>query len=407
MPTELPASLRRIAAELDELGGPRPGHPSESIPDFRGTDFELERELGRGGMGIVYLARQISLARLVAVKILPPAFSRSETFRARFADESRLVAQLHHPGIIDVYAAGSCGKDCYFAMEYVEGATVRDHVFKTLEDVAALGLCAAEALAYAHDCGILHRDIKPANILVNAQGRVKIGDFGLACLAGRATDAAGTRAYMAPELLRGESASVQTDVYALGATLLEEAQPLLELHPNADFAAILSRATHPDPARRYGSMSDLADELDRWLHHEPLKARPPGLLHRLALWARRNPSAALGALVAALLAAGLFAALTVGYFRTRSALAQVENEAVHTAEALVSALTATDEEREFPDKRLAKLKRAKGTLEQLQARFPDNKKIAQAVARLVRALEFTAGRGTRLRGRSRAELPGL
>ena len=392
MPTELPASLRRLAAELDALGGTLPDHPPENAPDFRGTDFELGRELGRGGMGIVYLARQISLARPVAVKVLLPVFSRSETFRARFADESRLVAQLHHPGIIDVYAAGSCGHDCYFAMEYVEGATVRDHVFKTLEDVASLGICTAEALAYAHGCGILHRDIKPANILINAEGHVKIGDFGLACFAGHAADAAGTRAYMAPELLRGENASVQTDVYALGATLREEARPLLELHPNADFTAILSKATHPDPARRYRNMSDLADELDRWLRHEPLEARPPGWPHRLALWTRRNPSAALGALAAALLAIGLFAALLAGYLRTRSALAQVEHEAVHTSEALVAALTATDEERLIADKRIAKLKRAKKTLEQLQARFPDNKEIAQAVARLVRALEFTARR---------------
>ncbi|HBJ59488.1 MAG TPA: hypothetical protein DDY72_03335 [Verrucomicrobia bacterium] len=110
------------------------------------------------------------------------------------------------------------------------------------------------------------------------------------------------------------------------------------------------------------------------------------------MWTRRNPSAALGALAAALLAIGLFAALLAGYLRTRSALAQVEHEAVHTSEALVAALTATDEERLIADKRIAKLKRAKKTLEQLQARFPDNKEIAQAVARLVRALEFTARR---------------
>ena len=228
MDTDVPQDLRGLAAELDALAGRASAlSGADHLPTLDGADFEPFAELGRGGMGVVYAARQRSLDRTVAVKVLAPHLSSAPAFRARFADEAHLVAQLHHPNILDVYAAGSCNGCCYFAMEYVDGTTARDHAFASLDAVAAFGITVADALAYAHGCGVLHRDIKPANILIGADGTVKVGDFGLACLAGAATDASGTRNYMAPELLRGERATVLSDVYALGATLAEEAAPRL------------------------------------------------------------------------------------------------------------------------------------------------------------------------------------
>jgi len=396
MPTELPDNLKSLAAELDALAG-RTADSSEvsDLPTLDGTDFEPFAELGRGGMGVVYAARQRSLDRTVAVKVLAPHLSDAPTFRARFADEAHLVAQLHHPNILDVYAAGSCNGCCYFAMEYVDGSTARDHAFASLDAVATFGITVADALAYAHGCGVLHRDIKPANILIGADGTVKVGDFGLACLVGAATDASGTRSYMAPELLRGERATVLSDVYALGATLAEEAAPHLHTHPDADFAAILDKATAANPANRYADMTAFAADLRRYRAHEPLVARPPSALRRIVLWTRRNPSAVVGAAVALLLAFGLFAALAVGYVRTSAALAQVEVEATNTANALIAALTATDEDRAASDKRLAKLKRAKETVERLHARFSANEEMVHAIERLARAIEFTERRGRR------------
>lgn len=393
MTTELPDNLKSLAVELDALAALASVSPeANSIPPLDGTDFTPFAEIGRGGMGVVYAAHQLSLDRTVAVKVLAPRLSSAPAFRKRFAAESRLVAQLHHPNILDVYAAGTSGESCYFAMEHVDGVTARDYTFGSLADVAGLGALVAEALAYAHGCGVLHRDIKPANILIDRRGTVKLGDFGLACLAGTATDASGTRRYMAPELLRGENATVMSDVYALGMTLQEKAAPHLYTHTEPEFEAILGKATAHDPTARYADMTALAADLRHYLAHEPVTARPPSVPRRLALWARRNPPAAVGAVAALVLALGLFAALTIGYIRTAAALAQVEAEATHTANALVSALTATEEDRTAPDKRLTKLRRAKETVEQLHVRFPDNGEINHAIERLTRAIEFTEQR---------------
>ena len=147
-------------------------------------------------------------------------------------------------------------------MERVDGTTARDHAFDGLADVATFGVCVAEALAYAHACGILHRDVKPANVLIGADGVVKVADFGLACLAGGETDASGTQGFIAPEILRGESASVASDIYALGQTLAVEAMPFLQRRADADFAAILAKATAEDADARYADMTAFADEVE-------------------------------------------------------------------------------------------------------------------------------------------------
>ena len=221
-------ALRSLAAELDEVGSEEVGRavpsPPPEIPDFRLTDV-----LGRGGMGTVYLAEQVSLGRAVALKVVNrPAVG--------IADEARTVAQLHHPNIVQVYAAGTAQDQPWFAMELMRGKTANHSTFASAEDVARLGIQIAEALSYAHRCGVIHRDVKPSNIFIGENGIAKLGDFGLASVATSAVlPYGGTRRYMAPELLGGlrpsavsagapavssaAVASESSDQYALGVTL--------------------------------------------------------------------------------------------------------------------------------------------------------------------------------------------
>ena len=358
--------LRALAAELDALGQTlAPGRP-ETPPDP--PDFRLGPLLGRGGMGAVYRAEQLSLGRPVAVKFIDRAGEG-------FAEEARALARLHHPGIVHVYAAG---KD-WFAMELVEGESADRADFPGLDDVARLGLAAAEALAYAHRCGILHRDIKPSNLFLGAEGpaAAKLGDFGLACLAADAPAAhGGTLRYMAPERRRGEPATEAADQFSLGATLRELAGERLQ----GDFAAIVAKATAEDPAARYPSVEALRDDLRRFLAREPVRAAPPSLLRRGRLFARRNPLAAVGLAAAHLCLFAFAAALAAGYVRTRRALDATRREAAQGAQALAHALAEV--EKGDRDPRAAELARATKLAEALARRFPDDPAIAEAVQTL-------------------------
>ena len=369
-------ALRSLAAELDELGreGERPREPPE-IPDFRLTDV-----LGLGGMGTVYLAEQVSLGREVALKVVNrPAVG--------IADEARTVAQLHHPNIVQVYAAGTAKDQSWFAMELIRGKTANHSPFASPEDVARLGVQIAEALSYAHHCGVIHRDVKPSNIFIGENGIAKLGDFGLA----NSTGDGGTRRYMAPELLGGPRpsavsagapavssaavASESSDQYALGVTLQE-----LAPDDDADFAAVCAKAIAHDPSRRYENMDAMLDDLRRFLVHKPVAANPPSLFRRFRLFARRNPLAASGIVVASILLAAFIAALAVGYIRTSRALAATEREAASAAQAL--AKVVADIDRADSDKRETEITRAITAAEHLAERFPDNAEIADAVDRL-------------------------
>ena len=296
---ELTNDLRLLASELDELGKGENSSPPPfpSIPDFEPTSL-----LGCGGMGAVYLARQISLGRDVAVKVVA----------AGVADEARTVAQLHHPNIVQVFSAGGDAESAWFAMELIKGESADRHKFSSIEDVARLGVAVAEALAYAHRCGILHRDVKPSNVFVGDGGMVKLGDFGLACLAAEGVkDKSGTKQYMAPEVLDGGAVSEASDQYSLGVTLRELAGPRLTRPTNSggprsvaasdgtksappDFEAICAKATAQDPTRRYESVEAMLADLRRFLAHEPVAANPPSPLRRFRLFAWRNPLAAFG-----------------------------------------------------------------------------------------------------------------
>jgi len=374
-------ALRSLAAELDELGreGERLREPPE-IPDFRLTDV-----LGRGGMGTVYLAEQVSLGREVALKVVETMVGtrvprvHSHAGRVTLPDEARTVAQLHHPNIVQVYAAGTAQDQSWFAMELMRGKTASHSPFASTEEVARLGVQIAEALSYAHRCGVIHRDVKPSNIFIGENGIAKLGDFGLA----NSTGDGGTRRYMAPELLDGGKATELSDQYALGVTLRE-----LAPDGDTDFAAICAKAAAQDPSRRYESMDAMLDDLRRFLAHKPVAANPPSPFRRFRLFARRNPIAASGIVAASILLAAFVAALAVGYIKTSRALAATEREAASAAQSLAKVIT--DINRADSDKRDAEITRALTAAEHLAERFPENAEIADAVDRLKAARDAHA-----------------
>ena len=379
---ELTADLRHLATELDELGaldsgGSQPaassgaqGRVPPAIPDF-----EIVKPLGHGGMGTVYLARQVSLGRDVAVKVVA---AKGDSL----PNEARTVASLHHPNIVQVYSAGRDGDSAWFAMELVNGESADKHEFATVEDVARIGVSVAEALSYAHRCGILHRDVKPANVFIGTDGQVKLGDFGLACLASaNMADGSGTRRYMAPELLFGAEATERSDLFSLGVTLRELAGRVQGASP--DFAAICAKAANPDPTSRYENVDAMLADLRRFLAQEPVAANPPSPWRRFRLFGQRNPLAAAGVVAVAVCFAAFVQALAIGYVRTSRAYDAVHREAAMTAQSLATILT--DFDRNEGDPREQELKRALEVAESLAARFPDDETIKASVEAIRKA----------------------
>ena len=395
--------LEALARELDELGKTPARREPDVPPNFGGTDWRLVRSIGKGAMGTVYEAEQISLARKVAIKVLPVAVSSSPSRRTRFLREAQTLAMLHHPNIVKVYAAGTAGERLFYAMDLVQGTDLRSINPASADDVAILGLSAAQALAYAHRCGVIHQDVKPANLLVDGDGNLHLADFGIAALlqgADHVSSSGGTRRYMAPEMQDGRGiASPASDQYALGVTLTELAHGAKDNHIPSELTAIFNKMTAPEPDARYSDMEAVADDLHRFLRHEPVLAQPPSLVRRFSLWTRRNPAAAIGAAVAAVCLVGFILALAFGFVQSRrafmqtqaalaqtqAALAQTEAEAAHAAQALAEALTITDINE--PDKRDGELQRALAAAEELAARFPANTDIAAAVEQLKKARE--------------------
>jgi TolB-like protein/Tfp pilus assembly protein PilF len=318
----------------------RAGHPARIVTDF--GDYELLEEMGRGGQGLVYRARQKSLNRTVALKIIGLGQWATKTHLKRFHLEAEAAASLDHPCIVPIYEIGERDGSCYFSMKLVEGGPI-DEVVKRepmpIRRAAELIAKLARTVHYAHERGILHRDIKPGNILVDAKGEPHLTDFGLARLAEtestvtRTTEVLGTPSYMAPEQAQGNPAAAglarTTDVYGLGAvfyhlltghppfaggTTYETIQLVLETEPrrphllnpkvDRDVATICLKCLEKDPQRRYPSALALAEDLERWLKHEPIQARRAGVLIRASKWIRRQPAiAALIALSIALTAA--------------------------------------------------------------------------------------------------------
>ena len=377
---ELTADLRHLAEELDELSETEnvrtPSFPS--IPDFEHVSL-----LGSGGMGTVYVARQISLGRDVAVKVVP--VGGVDATSASLPEEARTVAQLHHPNIVQVFSAGGDATAAWFAMELVKGESADTYSFSSIDDVARLGIAVAEALAYAHSCGILHRDVKPSNIFVGEGGAIKLGDFGLSCLAAEGVkDKSGTKRYMAPEVLDGGEISEASDQYSLGVTLSE----LGGARVPPDFAAICAKATAHDPARRYESVEVMLSDLRRYIAREPVSANPPSPLRRFRLFTRRNPLAAFGIVAAVLCLAAFVVALAVGYVKTSRALEATHQEAARAAQSLAATMTNFD--RSERDPRDTELRRAQEVAEALAARFPEDETIKKSVEAIRQARERRA-----------------
>src|SRR5213079_1352405 len=308
------------------------------LKDF--GDYELLEEIGRGGQGVVYRARQKSLNRIVALKVIGLAHWATEAHVKRFQLEAEAAASLNHPYIVPIYEVGERDGACYFSMGLVDGGQL-DAVAKRepipIRHAAELIAELARTVSYAHEHGILHRDIKPGNILLDAKGEPHLTDFGLARLVEtestmtRTLDVLGTPSYMAPEQAMGNNAAVSsvTDIYGLGAVLYQllTGQPpfaggatyetiklLLDTEPrhprllnpkiDRDLSTICLKCLEKDPKRRYASALALAEDLERWLRHEPIQARHTGVFARGGKWVRRNPTSTL--LVASLL--GLAAA---------------------------------------------------------------------------------------------------
>jgi WD40 repeat protein/serine/threonine protein kinase len=376
-------------------------------------DFRLLREIGRGGMGVVYEAEQLSLQRRVALKVLPFGATVDARQLRRFQTEARAAAGLHHTNIVPVYYVGSERGVHYYAMQFVEGSDLAslvahlrrqggraapdsqavetvaaadgeavpptaapaavtrpvaglstEHAARSLEyfrTVARLGIQAAEALDYAHQQGIVHRDIKPANLLVDAEGRLWVTDFGVAHVQSdpRLTmsgDLVGTLRYMSPEQALANRGIVdhRSDVYSLGATLYElltlepvfpgnDRQELLHkitfeepLPPRrhcpgipVELETIVLKAVAKSPAERYDTAQELADDLRRFLDDLPIRARRPSLLQRVRKWARRHRTVVQAAAACLLLTA---AGLMVGGWL-------LDQEKARTAEAKARAAT--------------------------------------------------------------------
>src|SRR5437016_2904064 len=305
-------------------------------------DYELLEEVGRGGQGVVFRARQKSLNRTVALKVISLGQWASKAHLKRFRREAEAAASLDHPSIVPIYEVGERDGSCYFSMKFVEGGQLDEVVRRTpmsIRQAAKLIAKVARTVHYAHEHGILHRDIKPGNILLDAKGEPHLTDFGLARLVEsessvtQTLDVLGTPSYMAPEQALGNNAAVSsaTDVYGLGAVLYQllTGQPpfaggatyetiklLLDTEPrqprllnpkiDRDLNTICLKCLEKDPKRRYSSALALAEDLERWLKHEPIQARRTGIFVRGRKWVRRNPTSALLAacLIALLAAAG-------------------------------------------------------------------------------------------------------
>jgi TolB-like protein/tRNA A-37 threonylcarbamoyl transferase component Bud32 len=309
----------RLAKVLGELG-----------------DYELLEEVGRGGQGVVFRARQKSLNRIVALKVISLGQWASKAHVKRFRREAEAAASLDHPCIVPIYEVGERDGQCYFSMKFVEGGQLEEVVGRasiSIRQATELIAKVARTVHYAHEHGILHRDIKPGNILLDAKGEPHLTDFGLARLVEtestmtRTLEVLGTPSYMSPEQAMGNNSAVSsaTDVYGLGAVFYQllTGQPpfaggatyetiklLLDTEPkqprllnpkiDRDLSTICLKCLEKDPKRRYSSALALAEDLERWLKHEPIQARHIGVFARSRKWVQRNPTSAL--LVACLVA---------------------------------------------------------------------------------------------------------
>jgi hypothetical protein len=303
------------------------GSSSDAPGDVAGLylpGYEILEELGRGGMGVVYKARQLGLNRLVAVKMILAGQHAGPDQLARFQAEAEAVAQLQHPAIVQVYEIGTHDGRPFISLELVTGGSLAERVKEKpflAAEAAKVVEVSARAVQYAHGHGFIHRDLKPANILLTAEGQAKIADFGLAKqLQGNAVqtksgEILGTPSYMAPEqaVARPKGIGPPVDIYAMGAilynlltgrppfqadtpldTLLlvleQEPTPVRQLNPRVprDLETICHKCLQKLPGQRYSSAAELADDLLRFQEGEPIQGRPPGVVQKANRWIKRH-----------------------------------------------------------------------------------------------------------------------
>ena len=348
---ELAASLKCLEAleclaptvgadsDLDALGFEQQSLPREFGP------YELLEEVGRGGMGVVYKARQTALDRTVAVKMILATHLASPEHIRRFQVEAWAAARLRHSNITQIHDVGQQYGQHYFTMEYVEGESLAQRIARqrlSFDAIVRLLSVVARAVDHLHAQGVVHRDLKPSNILLDRDEQPYVTDFGLAKVFLPGSEAtttgviAGTPSYMAPEQASGHSSEVgpATDIYSLGAILFElltGEPPFRRENPLDTLLDILGREPRyprqlnprvphgleliclkclaKSPADRYRSAAALADDLERFARHEPLSVRPPNWIERLVHWTRRQP-----ALASRLGALGVFYLIEIGNY---------------------------------------------------------------------------------------------
>lgn len=368
--------------DIATAGRDRPP-PNYYLPAQIGP-YHIERELGRGGMGVVYLANDEVLNRLVALKLIRRDALKPET-RERFVREVRAAARIQHSHVVSVYAAGETEDDGspYLVMEFVAGPTlaalIREQRQLRPRTAVAFAVQIAAGLATAHAAGLVHRDVKPANVLISTgpsnDAIAKLADFGMVrdeAESGLTTSGAiaGTPAYLSPEQARGEAVDARCDVYGLGVTLYEmltgeppfrgpphqvlrqilddEPRPLRQID-NAipvDIETIVLKSLAKEPSRRYPSINDFGADLQRWLDDKPIYARPVGRIARTWRWCRRNPKLATmtGLAMSALLAlavGGATAAMVVNRAYQRAEKSRIQAESDYEL-AIKSFITLVD-----------------------------------------------------------------
>ena len=339
-------------------------------------DYDLLEEIGRGGQAVVYRARQKSLNRIVALKVIGFGHWETTPHLKRFRHEAEAAASLEHPQIVPIYEIGESDGSCYFSMKFVEGgqlAEVLKRESMSTRHAAELLAKIARTVHFAHQHGILHRDIKPGNILLDRQGEPHLTDFGLARLLEQestithSSDVLGTPSYMSPEQAAGRTKELTaaTDVYSLGAvfyqmltgeppfaggTTYETIRLVLDSEPrnprarnakiDRELSTICLKCLEKDPKRRYSSALALAEDLEHWLKHEPIRAKRSGFFTHGRKWARRKPVVA--SLIVALHFIGI-AGLAGVLWQSHRANEQARLAIAEAARANVEAANATSQ----------------------------------------------------------------